>query len=107
MRSDTTATKGGPRIHSSVLEYEAACSAFADETDLATAAAPFPGTDPNYWLDTYPVLTEALANTEAEKAYGPEEAALDLAVIVSVRAEDDVHLNDSDALTIFLEGAIS
>lgn len=81
-------------------------TAFADETDLVTAAAPFPGTDPNYWLETYPVLTEALANTETEKAYGPEEAALDLAVIVSVRAEDEVHLDDGAALSIFLEGAV-
>ena len=79
-------------------------TAFADETALAsTPTAAYPNADPEYWLDAYPVLTEALANTEPEAEYGAQEAALDLAVIVSVRADNDEPFSDSLAVSIFLD----
>lgn len=77
---------------------------FADETILSsTSTTAYPNADPEYWLEAYPVLTEALANTEPEADYGPQEVALDLAVIVSVRADNDEPFTDGLALSIFLD----
>lgn len=77
---------------------------FAEEADLAaTPTTAYPNADPEYWLDAYPVLTEALANTEPEAEYGAQEVALDLAVIVSVRADNDEPFTDGLAVSIFLD----
>lgn len=77
---------------------------FADETDLVTVPVPDPGTEPDYWLDSYPVLTEALAAADRNGMGITAEDAADLLADISSSAEP---VTDSAALQIYISEYIT
>lgn len=79
-------------------------TAFADEADLISATAPNPGADPDYWLDAYPILTEAL--TAADQT-GLVPSREDAAVLLADIADSPKPVSDTAALSTYIAGFIT
>lgn len=75
---------------------------FADETDLVSVPAPDPGTEPDYWLETYPILMESLASTGCDGEHAPQDVALDLAILVTYYSDGIVRPSDGNALQMYV-----
>lgn len=79
---------------------------FADEADLMTATIPDPGTEADYWLDNYPILTQSLGAI-SEEGFDEKEAAELLSLTVMECADDGVHVDDAAALSVYVNNYIA
>lgn len=75
---------------------------FAEEADLLTVTPPYPPSEPEYWLDTYPVMMETLA-VKADGVDAPQDVALEMAILVNSHSAGPVHPSDAVAVQMYVK----
>lgn len=80
---------------------------FADETDLASVIPDDPATEPDYWLETYPILMESLAVAGYGGEDAPQDVALEMAILVTSHSSGGIRPSDSNALDMYVKDHVA
>lgn len=75
---------------------------FDEESQMLADLDPDPGADPDYWLDTYPLMSLALAD-QSEGMTAQDAADLLAGIVNDVAGE---HLDDNTVLGCYLDAYV-